>query len=159
MLTTILPAPWRWAILVTLFAMAAGFGWLEGASHVQARWDAAQAKQADTVARQAVRAATITAAQTHATEEVANNVENRIAAVRSYHAGRLRQPSASGPRPVPPAADASGSPEENSVDDGHPTAGPDSPGETLAERCGVTTEMVLGWQEWWGRIEAVNPLK
>ena len=85
MLTTILPAPWRWAILVTLFAMAAGFGWLEGASHVQARWDAAQAKQADTVARQAVRAATITAAQTHATEEVANNVENRIAASTRWH--------------------------------------------------------------------------
>lgn len=162
MLTQIVPAPWRWAILATLFALAGGFGWIEGARYVQARWDAALARQSSVVAQQAARAATVTAAQTHATEEVAQNVETRIAAVRSYYAGRVRQQPAGRTGAVPATADAAGSASANPADDGPPSAGsglrPES-AATLAERCAVTTEMVLGWQEWWGRVEDITPPK
>ena len=160
MLTQIVPAPWRWAILVTLFALAGGFGWIEGASHVQARWDAAQAQQSSVVAQQAARAATITAAQTHATEEVAKNVETRIAAVRSYYAGRVRQQPADRAGAVPATADAPASAAAAPADNGSPAAGSGFRAEstaTLAERCAVTTEMVLGWQEWWERVEQITP--
>lgn len=160
MLTQIVPAPWRWAILVTLFALAGGFGWLEGARHVQARWDAAQARQSSAVAKQAARAAIITAAQTHVTEEVAKNVETRIAAVRSYYAGRVRQQPAGRSGAVPATADAAGSALADPANDGPPAAGSGLRSEsaaTLAERCAVTTEMVLGWQEWWGRVEQITP--
>lgn len=156
MLTQIIPAPWRWAILAALFALSGGLGWLEGAGHVQSQWDAAQTRQTRIAAQQAVRAATVTAAQTKVTQEVAENVETRIAAVRSYYAGRVRQQPASRPRPVPAAPDPAGSADATPADDGSLAAGPGD-GDSLAERCAVTTEQLLGWQTWWGAVARINP--
>lgn len=161
MFTQIIPAPWRWAILAALFAAAGGLGWVQGAGHVQTQWQAAQSAQAQAVAVQSVHVATITAAQTRITEEVADNVETRIAAVRSYYAGRVRQQPTNRAGAVPPAADPTVGLAPGSADDGSPPAGSGIHGESwpdLAERCAVTTELLLGWQEWWSAVEGVNQL-
>jgi len=42
---TLIPWPYRWLALVLLAAALIGFGWIKGAGHVQAQWDAAVQKQ------------------------------------------------------------------------------------------------------------------
>ena len=38
---SLIPWPYRWLALVLLAAALIGFGWIKGAGHVQAQWDAA----------------------------------------------------------------------------------------------------------------------
>ena len=42
---TLIPWPYRWLALVLLAAALIGFGWIKGAGHIQAQWDAAVQKQ------------------------------------------------------------------------------------------------------------------
>lgn len=46
MWTSLVPLPYRWAIIAALFAAAFGFGWVKGAGHVRAEWSAADAQHA-----------------------------------------------------------------------------------------------------------------
>lgn len=45
MLTSLVPLPYRIAIIAALFVAAGGFGWVKGAGHVRAEWSAADAKR------------------------------------------------------------------------------------------------------------------
>jgi hypothetical protein len=48
-LTALVPAPYRIALLGALCAALMGYGWVKGASHVQAKWDAENAGRAQAV--------------------------------------------------------------------------------------------------------------
>ncbi len=41
----LIPWPYRWLAVAALAAVLIGFGWIKGAGHVQAQWDAAVQKQ------------------------------------------------------------------------------------------------------------------
>lgn len=45
MLTTLIPAPYRWLAIALLAAALVALGWIKGAGHVQDQWDLAVVKQ------------------------------------------------------------------------------------------------------------------
>ena len=47
---SVIPWPYRWLAHVLLAATLIGFGWIKGAGHIQAQWDAAVQKQTQQVA-------------------------------------------------------------------------------------------------------------
>jgi len=67
--------PYRWLALVLLAAALIGFGWIKGADHIQAQWDAAvqQQTQQDTAVREQ---------QAQATVQVVTQYVDRIQVVR-----------------------------------------------------------------------------
>ncbi|MFN4063017.1 MAG: hypothetical protein ACK4JA_02395 [Parazoarcus communis] len=67
--------PYRWLALVLLAAALFGFGWIKGASHVQAQWDAA-------VQQQALQTAAIRERQAQATVKVVTQYVDRVRIVR-----------------------------------------------------------------------------
>ena len=67
--------PYRWLALVLLAAALIGFGWIKGASHVQAQWDAA-------IQQQTLQAAAIRERQAQATVKVVTEYVDRVRIVR-----------------------------------------------------------------------------
>ena len=69
--------PWRYRLLVlaALSVALVGFGWIKGASHVQAQWDAA-------VQQQALQVAAIRERQARATVKVVTEYVDRVRIVR-----------------------------------------------------------------------------
>ena len=67
--------PYRWLALVLLAAALIGFGWIKGADHIQAQWDAAvqQQTQQDTAVREQ---------QAQASVQVVTQYVDRIQVVR-----------------------------------------------------------------------------
>ena len=72
---SVVPWPYRLLSLAVLCIALFGFGWLKGASHVQARWDAATAAQQQAQAQVQVR-------QAEATVQVVTQYVDRIQVVR-----------------------------------------------------------------------------
>ncbi len=72
---TVIPWPYRLLALVLLAAALIGFGWIKGAEHVQARWDAA-------VQQQTLHAATVRQKQAEATVKVVTQYVDRVRVVR-----------------------------------------------------------------------------
>ena len=72
---TLIPWPYRLLALVLLAAALIGFGWIKGAEHVQARWDAA-------VQQQTLQAAAIRERQAEATVKVVTEYVDRVRVVR-----------------------------------------------------------------------------
>ena len=72
---TLIPWPYRLLALAALAAALIGFGWIKGAEHVQAKWDAA-------VQQQALQAATVRQKQAEATVEVVTQYVDRVRVVR-----------------------------------------------------------------------------
>ena len=72
---SLIPWPYRWLALVLLAAALFGFGWIKGASHVQAQWDAA-------VQQQALQTAAIRERQAQATVKVVTQYVDRVRVVR-----------------------------------------------------------------------------
>ncbi|MEW6612722.1 MAG: hypothetical protein AB1409_08275 [Pseudomonadota bacterium] len=95
MLAMLIPAPWRWLALVLLAAALVGFGWVRGAAHVQARWDAA-------MLRQSLAAARVQARQAEATVKVVTQYVDRVKIVRQKGAEIIKEV----PVYVPVEADA-----------------------------------------------------
>ena len=60
---SLIPWPYGWLALVLLAAALIGFGWIKGAGHVQAQWDAA-------VQQQTLQAAAVRERQAQATVKV-----------------------------------------------------------------------------------------
>jgi len=143
--------PW-WGRALALLAFAAallGFGWVKGASHVQAQWGEQKTEVAVVVAKQAARVETIKAAQSTINQGVKDETDSRIAAVHAAY-GRLRQ-SAGRSCAVPAVPGSAGEPAPEPADAG-PAAGDGLKQESygqLAERCAVSTAIGLGWQEWY----------
>ena len=71
----VIPWPYRWLALVLLAAALVGFGWVKGASHVQAQWDTA-------VQQQTLQVAAIREQQAQATVKVVTQYVDRVRVVR-----------------------------------------------------------------------------
>ena len=71
----IIPLPYRLLALTLLSAALVGFGWVRGASHVQAAWDAAAVKESLTAARVRQR-------QADSTVKVVTQYVDRVRTVR-----------------------------------------------------------------------------
>jgi hypothetical protein len=72
---SLIPWPYRWLALVALGAALIGFGWIKGAGHVQADWDAA-------VQEQNQQAAAVRERQAQATVKVVTQYVDRVWVVR-----------------------------------------------------------------------------
>ena len=72
---SLIPWPYRWLALVLLAVALIGFGWIKGAGHVQAQWDAA-------VQQQALQAAAVGERQAQATVKVVTQYVDRVRVVR-----------------------------------------------------------------------------
>ncbi len=72
---SVMPWPYRLLALAALGIALFGFGWLKGASHVQAQWDAATAKQQQAQAQAQTR-------QAETTVQVVTQYVDRIQVVR-----------------------------------------------------------------------------
>ena len=72
---TLIPWPYRLLALVALAAALIGFGWVKGAGHVQARWDAA-------VQQQSLQTAALRERQAQATVKVVTEYVDRVRIVR-----------------------------------------------------------------------------
>ena len=70
-----IPWPYRWLALDLLAAALIGFGWIKGAGHVQAQWDAA-------VQKQTLQAAAVRERQAQATVKVVTQYVDRVRVVR-----------------------------------------------------------------------------
>lgn len=53
----LIPAPYRWLAIALLVAAACAVAWLQGAAHVQIRWDLADARREAATAQRQVRVA------------------------------------------------------------------------------------------------------
>lgn len=71
----LIPWPYRLLALTALAAALIGFGWIKGASHVQAQWDAAAQQQT-------LQAATVRERQAQATVKVVTQYIDRVRVVR-----------------------------------------------------------------------------
>lgn len=72
---SLVPWPYRLLIVAVLAAALVGVGWVKGASHVQAEWDAEVVKQSLTTAR-------VEKAQAQATVQVVTEYVDRVKIVR-----------------------------------------------------------------------------
>ena len=72
---SLVPWPYRLLIVAVLAAALVGVGWVNGASHVQAEWDAEVVKQSLTAAR-------VEKAQAQATVQVVTEYVDRVKIVR-----------------------------------------------------------------------------
>lgn len=71
----LIPWPYRWLALVLLAAALIGFGWVKGAGHIQAQWDAV-------VQKQTLQAAAVRERQAQATVKVVTQYVDRVRVVR-----------------------------------------------------------------------------
>ena len=71
----LIPWPYRWLALAALAVVLISFGWVKGAGHVQARWDAV-------VQQQTLHAAVVQKRQAEATVKVVTEYVDRIRVVR-----------------------------------------------------------------------------
>ena len=74
-LLSIVPLPYRILFMALFAAMLVGFGWMKGAAHVQAKWDAVTVKQSLQVAR-------VEKAQAEATVKVVTKFVDRVRVVK-----------------------------------------------------------------------------
>ena len=72
---SVIPWPYRLLALAALGLTLVGFGWVKGAGHVQAQWDAA-------VQQQALQATAVREEQAQATVEVITEYVDRVRVVR-----------------------------------------------------------------------------
>lgn len=70
-----IPWPYRLLAVAALVAALIGFGWIKGASHVQAKWDAA-------IQQQTLQTAAVRQKQAEATVKVVTQYVDRVRVVR-----------------------------------------------------------------------------
>ena len=91
----IVPLPYRLLALALLAVALVGFGWVKGAGHVQAEWDAANTKQA-------LQVSVVKQRQAEATVQVVTQYVDRVKIVRETGATIVKEV----PVYVSPEADA-----------------------------------------------------
>jgi len=130
---TAIPLPYRLLAIAALTAACIGFGWVNGADHVQDKWDAATAEQSSLVAR-------IQAKQTQATETINHATSSLIA--RSDAAWRLRVKPVQAD-PVPGTSGESHAAAETDQADSTGRATGCDPADGAADSL-----TIIGWQSW-----------
>ena len=75
MLTTLIPGLYRWLAMALLAVTLVAFGWVKGATHVQAEWDFQ-------VSKQAVQVAMVKGRQAEATVRVVTQYVDRVKVLR-----------------------------------------------------------------------------
>ena len=155
----VVPIYLRWAVLAALAAVACLLGWIYGAAHVQAKWDADALAREQVVSLQSARTAKVEAAQAAVSREETKNVQADLDAVRSFYADRVRQPAAVRGCAMPGPSRAAERAPEPSSDPGSAAAGGGVRAESyeqLSARCAETTVIARGWQRWWSGIERAH---
>ena len=71
----LIPWPYRWLAIAALAVALIGFGWIKGAGHVQAHWDAAAQQQT-------LQTAAVRLRQAEATVKVVTQYVDRVRVVR-----------------------------------------------------------------------------
>ena len=71
---SLIPWPYRWLAVAALAVALIGFGWIKGAGHVQAQWDAA-------VQQQNLQASAVRERQAQATVKVVTQYVDRVRVV------------------------------------------------------------------------------
>lgn len=71
----LIPWPYRWLAIAALAVALIGFGWIKGAGHVQAKWDAVASQQT-------LQVAAIRERQAEATIQVVTQYVDRVRVVR-----------------------------------------------------------------------------
>lgn len=97
-LSSVIPLPYRILFMVLFAAFLVGAGWMKGAAHVQAEWDAETVKQSLTVAR-------VEKVQAEATVKVVTKFVDRVRVVKETGATLTKEvvryvPSDSCPLPA-----------------------------------------------------------
>lgn len=72
---SLIPWPYRWLAVAALATALTGFGWIKGAGHVQAQWDAAAQQQT-------LQAAAVRERQAQVTVKVVTEYVDRVRIVR-----------------------------------------------------------------------------
>ena len=80
----LIPWPYRLLVLALLSAALVGFGWVKGAGHVQAEWDAA-------VAKQSLQVVVVQKRQAEATVQVVTKYVDRVKIVRETGATIVKE--------------------------------------------------------------------
>ena len=83
-LLSLIPLPYRILAVALIAAAIAAAGWMNGAAHVQAKWDAATVKQSLKVAR-------VEMAQTESTVKVVTKFVDRVRVVKETGAALTRE--------------------------------------------------------------------
>jgi len=130
---TAIPLPYRLLAIAALIAACIGFGWVNGADHVQDKWGAATVRQSLIVAH-------VQAKQTQATKDIDHATRSLVSRSDDYWRLRLKPLQAD---PVPGtagSADAAAAPDpaDSAGVDGAPIC---SPADGAADAI-----VILGWQ-------------
>jgi hypothetical protein len=132
----VIPWPYRLLALAVLGVALVGFGWIKGASHVQAQWDAA-------VQQQALQAAAARERQAQATVKVVTQYVDRVRVVREKGQTIIKEV----PVYVPAQADAACTINRGFVrlhDGAAANALPESAGDADAAAPGLALSTVAG---------------
>lgn len=149
--------PWWSRILmaITLASASAALGFVRGVDHLQAKWDAEKIVQAQAIAKQSAKVATIGTKQTEVTKETSDATDSRISAIHAHYSG-VRNTATSNSSSVRKVSGSSSESTATIADSGLATLHPETY-DHLAERCAVTTAIAVGWQEWYlGQSQAAQ---
>ncbi len=132
---TAIPLPYRLLAIAALIAACIGFGWVNGADHVQDKWGAATVRQSLIVAH-------IQAKQTQATKDIDHATRSLVSRSDDYWRLRLKPLQAD---PVPGTsgksdAAAASDPADSAGVEGAPLC---SPADGAADAI-----VILEWQRW-----------
>lgn len=152
----LLPGWAKWAALALLIAAAAGWGWVRGASGVQAEWDAATIRQSRIVDR-------VQLAQAQVTERIVTQYVDRVRVVREEADAIIREVPVYVPAQCDPdgrlpagwrvlhdAAASGGAADPAAIAHAQPVA-PDTAAATVARNygtCRETAEQLIALQAW-----------
>lgn len=151
-LRTLVPLPYRILALLAFAAALVGFGWIKGAGHVQAEWDAAND-------RQTAFAAGVTVRQADGTVKVITKYVDRVQYVREKGADIIQEvPVYVSPDLLLPGgfrlfhdAAARGEPPDPARGLDAPPVAAQAAARTIAENytaCRLNAEQLMGLQEW-----------
>ena len=160
-LTALIPWPYRLLAVALLAVALMGFGWVKGAGHVQAQWDAAEARQQAVVAGVKIR-------QAETTVTVVTKYVDRVQYVRTSAAAiekeipiyvPLDTPALPGGFRLLHDAAVRGEPADPARGlDAAPVAAQDL-ARTLAANyaaCRETGEQLIALQEWVGQMRGAD---